>query len=148
MSSYIYKQQMFNESNAGKQCIAYLETIQNTEIERSQADELRNKYATLFYHETGLSSLKMYICNTYIPFILFKQYNITVVDDKHIDSNTYHNNTETTNNRKTAPTLADGWYIYILIMLLLSIFYERVLGWIFTTIVFVLWRLSEIDKYN
>jgi len=51
-------------------------------------------------------------------------------------------------SKKTAPTLIDGWYIYILVMLVLSIFHERVLGWIVVTIVFLLWRASEIKKYN
>lgn len=152
MSSYIYKQQMFNESAAGKRCIAYLKSIENTEIERRQANEIRNTYTMLFYKETGLNSYLGYIDNTYIPLVLFKQYNITVVDNKQTNNSSFVNNNyyndKTTNKRKTAPTLVDGWFTYIVIMIALSIFNGRVLWWIFATIVFIIWRSSEIDKYN
>lgn len=151
MSSYFYQLQMFIESDAGKQCIEYLKAIENTEIERSEADRIKSKYSMLFYNETGFKKLMAVVKNTYIPIVLFKEYNITVVENKtKQDINISYNNTQSnnTNNRKTAPTLVEGWLTYILIMIVLSIFYERVLGWIVTTIIFFIWRSKEIDKYN
>jgi hypothetical protein len=145
------KEEMFLNSNAGQQCIKYLETLQNTEIENKKAIEISDKYTMMFYDETHLGGAIAYINCTFIPICLFKKYNITVVKDKVTNSinntdNTYLVKTEI--ERKTAPTLIDGWYIYIIVILVLSIFKERILGWIVTTIIFILWRANEIDKYN
>lgn len=138
------KEEMFLKSNAGKECISYLESIQSTKITERQSAEIRNKYSMMFYNETKLGGMVDYINNSYILITLYKKYNITVVKDIPVIK------IETTvcNEKKTAPTLLEGWITYIIIMIIVSIFHARILGWIFATIVFIIWRKNEIDKYN
>lgn len=151
---YNLKEEMFLKSKAGNECIKYLKTIQNTEIESREAKELSYKYSMLFYKETNFHHAISYIQFTYIPINLFREYNITIVSNKSTDNNIDNNDTKeyinTTNvlKKKTAPTLIEGGITYVLIMIGLSIFNERILGWIVTTIIFVLWKTNEINKYN
>lgn len=49
---------------------------------------------------------------------------------------------------RTAPTLADGFFIYIICMIFISIFNERIPGWIVATMLFIWWAKMEINKYN
>lgn len=145
---YNLKEEKFIGSNSGKKCIEHLEKIKCTQIENKNAIKLCEYYSMLFYKETNYYGAIPYIQFTYIPINLFKKYDITVVEDKQIKI--INNDIEhvETKIKKTSPTLFDGWYIYILIIILLSIFYERMLGWIVATIIFLLWRVKEIDKYN
>jgi len=147
---FYYAKKSFHESKAGEQCVAYLKSIQGKTISEKEAKAICDKYADLFYNEEGswCQDKAEIIRNTYIIYYLFKEYNITVskVLDSHNDMHEYKEKPMV--SKKTAPTLIDGWYIYILVMLVLSIFHERVLGWIVVTIVFLLWRASEIKKYN
>ena len=50
--------------------------------------------------------------------------------------------------KKTAPTLKDGWVVYIFFMCLEVIFVDTIGLWIPTTIIFILWRKKQIRKYN
>lgn len=174
-----YEKEEFNNSITGKECIEYLKKIQSSKITEREANEICNKYTMLFVKErklNGSSNMPPYIRNNYIPNILFKQYNITVVsNEEEWKTKEYHTNhaynvaknyhENKTNNissnggvrfsyneylpeKKTAPTLIDGWIIYIVIMIFLAIFNERIIGWVFTTIIFLIWRKHEIDKYN
>jgi len=150
------KEKLFMESNSGKECISHLEEINGTTISKAEADKIANSYAMKFYQETKFRGAFAYICNMYIPIVLFKKYNIKVLDyttslqqSTNQQHNTYYTDRQyVINEKKTAPTLIDGWIIYIIIMLALSIFNERLIGWIFTTIVFIIWRKNEIKKYN
>lgn len=137
------KEEMFLNSNAGKECISYLESIQSTQVTEKQSREIRNKYSMMFYNETKICGMVFYISNSYILITLFRKYNITIVkDDPIIEIE------RPVNRKKTAPTLLEGWITYITIMIIISIFHGRILGWIFATIVFISWRKSEINKYN
>ena len=51
-------------------------------------------------------------------------------------------------SKKKPATLAEGWVVFIILLLVESIFYGAVAGWIGTTILFLIWRRAEIDKYN
>lgn len=49
---------------------------------------------------------------------------------------------------KTAPTLSEGFCMYLLCMFFVSIFNERLFGWIAVTIFFIIWCKGEIDEFN
>lgn len=49
---------------------------------------------------------------------------------------------------KTAPTIREGFCIYLLCMFFVSIFNERLFGWIVVTVFFIIWCKGEIDEFN
>jgi hypothetical protein len=150
--SYNFEEELFMKSKAGKKCINYLESIKGSTISQKESDRIRNKYTMDFFEETKYNGAFGHIDNMFIPYILFKKYNIIVDKNKlSFDEQTYAVSSydiSKPESKKTAPTLSDGWYIYILVMLVLSIFHERILGWIVATIIFLLWKSNEINKYN
>ena len=53
------------------------------------------------------------------------------------------------NSRKNKPpTLSEGWFIFIFFILIESVFKGAFVAWFITTIIFLIWRKKEFDKYN
>lgn len=50
--------------------------------------------------------------------------------------------------KKTAPTLASGWVVYLVIMFVEVLFVDTIGLWIPTTIIFIIWRAKQKRKYN
>ena len=53
-----------------------------------------------------------------------------------------------TSHSKKIPTLKSGLIAYIVIMFIEIIFFNTIQLWIFTTLIFLLWRHNEIRKYH
>ena len=51
-------------------------------------------------------------------------------------------------NRSKAPTLSQGWFIFILALFFEIILHHTISLWVMTTMLFVAWRRTEIKKYN
>lgn len=51
-------------------------------------------------------------------------------------------------NRKKAPTLTEGWIVYIAALCFEIILIETPYWWFWTTVIFFAWRRNEIRKYN
>jgi hypothetical protein len=131
-------------SKAYKECVNYVKQLEGKTITEKEKNEIINKYMKQFIQEHPFDkSMYSGVKQTFLS-TLFNEYNVNVVkEEENINTNTTYYI-----EKKTAPTLADGWFIYILLMLIVSIFYERVFGWIMITIWFVIWRNNEINKYN
>ena len=51
-------------------------------------------------------------------------------------------------NKQTAPTLSTGLFVYIVLMVIWTVFNERIGLWCVTTLLFIGWSMLEILKYN
>ena len=140
MSAAFLRFQNITNSQGYQLCEEYLKTIEGTMITEYEKDNIINMYTSIIIQELTNSNYSIYIKNSAIPY-LFNKYNIKVI------ANQYNSNISK-KQLKTAPTLTDGYIIYVMFLILFSIFNSRLLLWIMTTIYFIIWRQNEINKYN
>ena len=112
-----------------------LSTMKGQTIRRKDRDALIEKYANLIVNDMFKGEKQPYALRTTLEPCFFK-YGMYIAEENEITS------------KRTAPTLGNGWFIYIVVMLFFSIFHQRIGFWIITTIIFLIWRANEINKYN
>ncbi len=93
-----------------------------------------------------------------VPYLISKGYVVTFREAEQVDRqkaidewnslSKFEQRRIINQSKKKPATLAQGWVIFIILLLVESIFYGAVGGWIATTILFLIWRRCEIDKYN
>lgn len=142
--NYSEIEEIFNNSKAGKRYLELLESLKDKTITEKESYNIRNKTNIAFGQERKHQGCfytekeRSYISFCYIPKLMYEKYNIRVAPNEPTVKYT----------KKTAPTLTEGWITYIVVMIVISIFNERIFGWIMVTIMFLIWRASEINKYN
>lgn len=136
------KQFYEDAQNLAKKSKFYLEfeqMIRNSRGQRitpKQCDAIVKKYADLIVNDVFKNKEKdPSAAHSWLKGLIL-QGGIYVIEDI----------TET--GKKTAPTLGNGWFIYIVAMIFFSIFNQRIGFWIITTIIFFVWRAGQIEKYN
>lgn len=144
-SAVMYR--LWEKSETRKEVLEFINNYENDFMYSSEYQEIAEKFASKFLNEEVDSSIyyierndKLCLKNSTIR-LMFINNNIEIKLDPKPEI-------KTNIGWKTAPTLPMGWVIYILSMLGVSIFNDRVTAWVAFTIIFIIWRILEIIKYN
>lgn len=169
---HIYELQKLEGTYTGKLLYEELEQLEDKAITYEEEREFIRKYANMYCQEKKKVETKLFN-STISCWLMPYEYNITVYSAQNVwwgKGERFYTETELLEKGKRieieklekqlklqqnyrpqkniAPNLGGGIFIYVVLMIISSIFHERILAWVMLTIYFIIWVIYESSKYN